>query len=177
MHPNLCSATTCIGMMTRWIFNCSAFCWIPPHTGSCPPMCKRVRTRCRSPPHKWLLRGCSSPSMELAKHLKALRVLGACGVFLAGEKPTCLNPARHCRDARVGASRFWVHTMAAWSEETRRAPLRDASVCGHTAMAMRKMSTPPPPTGSANKTSYGNNGNNATAARAREEVALDLSKA
>ena len=35
--------------------------------------CKKVRTRCRRPPHTWSLAGCSPPFVRLAEHLTVLR--------------------------------------------------------------------------------------------------------
>ena len=54
-------------------------------------ICKKVRTRCPSPPHKRFLVGCNSPCMRRAQHLTALRTW--CNVCLVGEKPTCPAPA------------------------------------------------------------------------------------
>ena len=54
--------------------------------------CKKVRTRCRCPPHMWFLAGYSSPFMRLAEHLRALRAVGARDVLLVGENPTLLRP-------------------------------------------------------------------------------------
>ena len=42
---------------------------------NCHPICKKVRTRCGSPPHKLVLVGRRSPIMGLAQHLAALRAL------------------------------------------------------------------------------------------------------
>ena len=41
--------------------------------GNCHPIRKKVRTRWRSPPHKQFLQGFSSPFVQLAEHLTALR--------------------------------------------------------------------------------------------------------
>ena len=77
-------------------------------------MCKKVRTRCRNPPHDRFLGGCSSPFMRLAERLTALRAW--CKQCLPGRcSPDVLRP---------GIVRMRVY--------------------GHATTAMHDMSTPPP---------------------------------
>ena len=55
---------------------------------------KKVRTRCRSPPCKRFLVGCSSTFMRLAEHLTALASrVAQVNVCLVGENTTCSVPA------------------------------------------------------------------------------------
>ena len=64
-----------------------------------PSICKKLRTRCRSPLHKRLLVGCSSPFMRLAKHLTANRAW--CKQICAWAMKPRRAPSRGCRHARV----------------------------------------------------------------------------
>ena len=54
----------------------------------CPYICKKVRTRCGRPPHKWwFLVGCSSPFSPNTSPRRF--AFGAHDVCLTGEHPTC----------------------------------------------------------------------------------------
>ena len=54
---------------------------------------KKVRKRCRSPPHKWFLIGCTSRFMRVAENLLAPRAWCKRCLFLVVENPTCSVPA------------------------------------------------------------------------------------
>ena len=111
----------------------------------CHPMCTKVRTRCRSPPHNWFLAGCSPPLMRLAEHLAALGAWFLVHAPFSWSVKTRCSQSRHCSGARAyglktaamhesgspppspispyGASRL-AQAMPAGLVTTRRAPSR-----------------------------------------------------